>query len=179
MLWSAKEAAYKLMAKQGDQVHFVPRQFVTEHAEDMEMDNDSRLIVTHAGMRASVRIYGTHQWLHAVATFTWDTAIRWTVCEIDRYSLHRDESVAVRSLAAHLLTNCGGVDLGLRFEGRVPMVIGKGGERTGMDISLSHHGAFAAVAITGKTRAAEAAKWIKTLCGDGLSLEEMCSICTA
>jgi phosphopantetheinyl transferase (holo-ACP synthase) len=151
IVWASKEAAYKLHSKQFAPCRFVPRQFVTDIDNRVELKSNGKLIVTYAEMRTSVEILVTKRWVHAVARCSEGTVLRWAVREIEQCFLDgrqaRGESEAVRFLAAELLLNFGHKDLSLEFAGKIPRVMRKTGGHAGIDISLSHHGAFAGAAV--------------------------------
>jgi phosphopantetheinyl transferase (holo-ACP synthase) len=176
-VWAAKEAAYKLMAKQSGAVHFVPRQFIVQCDESVLWSPATDLTVTHCGTEARVSIASTERWVHATVTDACDTEVRWSVCETKRLSRRGNESEAVRSLAAHLLCDFAQGNSRLEFVGRVPVAVGKDGRSANLDISLSHHGAFAAAAIA--WHSAPPAPIAEGQCDQASRSEDVCSICTA
>jgi phosphopantetheinyl transferase (holo-ACP synthase) len=151
IVWAAKEAAYKLHAKRSVHCRFVPQQFVTDIENRVGLVSNGKLIVIYAGMRTNVGISVTKRWVHAIATSPEDTALHWGVRGLEQCFRDgrqaRGESEAVRFLAAELLVNSGHEDLSLEFAGKIPKVMRKTGGHAGIDISLSHHGAFAGVAV--------------------------------
>ncbi|GAC1684526.1 MAG: hypothetical protein PVS2B2_23530 [Candidatus Acidiferrum sp.] len=151
IVWASKEAAYKAYAKQLIGCCFVPRQFVTDFEKTSELNSKGNLTVNYAGTQTRVEILVTKRWVHAIATSSEDTHVRGTVLEIEQCfqggHKARGESEAVRFLASGLLSKFGCVDMALEFSRRIPTVLLNGGGPSGIDISLSHHGAFAAAAI--------------------------------
>lgn len=186
VLWAAKEAAYKLAAKQSAIGHFVPRQFAT-HSESDLLGAKAELIVSCAewGQEVRVKTTLTERWIHAVATNPKVTTVCWAVREMEQGKLPspqvQTECAAVRSLANDLIARFGGQGLTLQFFGRIPRLMQIGLQTNEMDISLSHHGAFVGVAIGSISTTGNV-----TL-GDGqcfgrakdFSLEEMCYSCMA
>lgn len=150
-VWAAKEAAFKLLSRSSNLVHFVPREFVTDFAQRSSLSSCDELRVSHHGTQTGVSILETTQWLHAVAKSPSCAALRWRVRENLQDASHEiaptEESAAVRQLAKELLQECGMKNAILDFVGRIPALrnVGRlGGENS---ISLSHHGRFVAAAI--------------------------------
>jgi len=150
VMWSAKEATYKLLSKQLPRCRFVPRQFVTQIENLDPVQIDRKLTILYAGMQIEVSICVKDKWVNAVASAP-STIVHWKVSEIERCFLNgrkaSSESKAVRFLAKALLNEVGLNDVSLQFDGRVPKLRRKAGEPAGMDVSLAHHGAFVAAAI--------------------------------
>jgi phosphopantetheinyl transferase (holo-ACP synthase) len=149
-IWASKEAAYKLLSKQLELPHFVPHQFVAQVENHEGAQIYQKLSILYRGVQADVSILSTERWVHAVAVLP-SMKIKWTVGEIEKCFFGSrkasTESEAVRFLAHALLAQLGPQDVTLQFEGRVPQLKRKGGGHSGMYVSLSHHGAFAAAAI--------------------------------
>lgn len=150
-VWAAKEAAYKLVSRNSNLRHFVPRDFTTDVACRGLRSGLDELQVSYTGTAAIVAIYQTGQWLHAVATFSRDCQLHWKVQEIHHPPFGvitpQDESDIARQLARELLCKCGLKDARIDFVGRIPMLHqGRllGGEAA---ISLSHHGRFVAAVL--------------------------------
>lgn len=153
IVWAAKEATYKLLASGGNLPHFIPRRFSLDHASLRNLTCECPMKVTYEGMEATrVEIKATSRWVHAIATFREFGVVRWSVQEIDQRLNNghaaKVESEAVRKLAAELLSKCGERDVVLEFVKKIPTLRRRLGGLLGTGISLSHHGAFAAVAIT-------------------------------
>ncbi len=150
VIWACKEAAHKLFSKPLAQSHFVPKKYVVQF-EDCDLSRiRTKLSILNAGSQTEVSIFQEERWVHAIAHFP-PMNFHWVVREIEKCFLGgrraRSESEAVRSLASALLEELAVSDVDLQFEGRVPRLRHKSGQDTGMHVSLSHHGAFAAVAI--------------------------------
>ena len=152
MVWAAKEAAFKLVSKELGLAHFVPREFETVWAGCCSRDLNTSLDVLYSDMQISVSVTANEQWAHATATFPGAGICGWKVAEINKCRLDqskaRDESEAVRSLARRFLAECGRDEL-LEFVARVPTLRREHCDPRELDISLSHHGRFAAVALGG------------------------------
>ncbi len=183
IVWASKEATYKLLAKEGNLCHFVPRQFAVEMAGIATQDSQYKLTVTHMGREAVVKIQTTKRWVHAIATSREGRVVRWRVREIEqRFVGGRQaqvESAGVRLLANDLLAKYGEKGAVLEFFGKIPTVGGKVRGQAGMGISLSHHGAFVSAVIAlplAETSFAEAPGG--PLVKDS-SREKTCSIFTA
>ena len=150
IIWAAKEAAYKLQSRRLAECHFVPRHFVTQIETHDHACFDKKLSVLYSGLQTQVSIFAEERWIHAVAAAP-AMKVYWKVCEIKEGFVGgqkaSSESEAVRFLANSLLEELGLRDLRLQFEGRIPRVKHKGGEDAGVDVSLAHHGAFAAAAV--------------------------------
>ena len=148
--WAAKEAAYKLVSRNSNLRHFVPRDFVTDVPSRGLRNGCDELRVSYNGTKASVSIFETGQWLHAVATFLPRCQFHWRVQEIHNpfgMITPRDESDITRQLARELLCECGLKDACLDFVGRIPMLHQGRLLRGEAAISLSHHGRFVAAVL--------------------------------
>jgi len=151
-LWAAKEAAYKLISKRETCRRFVPKQFGVQFRNPIALDKDNQAFVTHfTGPCMNVDISVTGLWLHAIAIFQGSQVVRWSVREATRCLLRgrhaQDESEAVRFLAAEVISKYCPQEVALEFRGRRPMLSLKNGSSSAFDVSFSHHGMFAAVAI--------------------------------
>lgn len=182
LTWASKEAAYKLFSKQSARCHFVPRQFVTQIENCDPVQIDQKLLIRYAGMQTEVSIFAEQSWVHAVAADP-GMKIHWTVREIDKCFLGSrkavGESEAVRFLSNALLEELGLDDASLQFDGRVPKLVCRGGGFSGMDISLAHHGAFAAAAIAWPAGRRASQYGDDAGSATAKSLEAVCSTCTA
>jgi phosphopantetheine--protein transferase-like protein len=180
-IWAAKEAAYKLFSKRSAHCYFVPRQFVTRSANGAQ-----EFFVTYESAAALVSVTATENCVHAVATWPEDLATRITRVAIRETSRcvrggrrASNESEAVRFLAAELLDVCSEREVVLEFARRVPRLRWKNGENCELDISLSHDGAFAAVAISGPaSRGSFEGQW-NPAASTAPNREGMCSTFTA
>lgn len=150
-VWAAKEAAYKLVSRNSNLRHFVPRDFATDIACRGSRSGYDELRVSYGGTHASVTIFGTGQWVHALAAFRQCSEVHWKVQEIHEPPFGiitpRDESDISRQLARELLYECGLKDACLDFVGRIPMLHQVGPFGSEAAISLSHHGRFVAAAL--------------------------------
>lgn len=181
LIWASKEAAYKAFSKQLPECHFVPKEFVIqmEHRDPVEINQ--KLSILYAGVQTEVAIFAEERWVHAVAAFP-GMQIHWAVREIEECFLGTrkasSESEAVRFLANALIAELGLQDVSLQFDGRVPKLKRKGGSSAGMDVSLSHDGAFAAAAIAWPVSRTVRAPWDNTGFAEIKSSEAVCSTCT-
>lgn len=148
-VWAAKEAAFKLLSRSYNLMHFVPRELVTDFA--LHNSKSSELCVLHHRTQTNVSIFKTTQWLHAVAKSARCGALQWRVREIQKNAPHgitpANESVTVRQLAKELLQESGVKDAALDFVGKIPTLRNAGRLDPDKSISLSHHGRFVAAAI--------------------------------
>lgn len=151
MVWASKEATFKLLSQNSIRSHFVPREFDVDISGIESLNFESRLNVSHLGLKASVKIHAAKHWAHAIATFSEFNVVRWSVRQIVRGSADphnaQIESESVRRLAGELLSIYGKGNLILEFEGKIPRVRSKTGGRSEIGVSLSHHGAFLGAAI--------------------------------
>ena len=178
--WASKEAAYKLFSKQFEISHFVPKQFEIQIEERDFGQIDKKLSIRFRGMQAEISIFSKEKWVHAVATLP-AMRIRWAARETERCfpdgRKARDESEAVRLLARDLLDGLHLHGVCLQFDGRVPRLVREDGGNSGMDISLSHHGAFVAAAVAWPAGGTVS----RQLDNDGFALttnsEAVCSTC--
>ena len=182
LIWASKEAAYKLLSKYLPECHFVPRQFVIEIEKRDAVQFDKKLSVLYRGVQTEVSIFTEERWLHAV-TLVPAMKIRWMVREIEKCSLRgrkaSSESEAVRFLAKELLEELCLEELSLQFEGRVPKLKHNDGCYAGVDVSLAHHGAFAAAAIAWPACCSESQPWGDADFAEIRNSEAVCSTCTA
>jgi phosphopantetheinyl transferase (holo-ACP synthase) len=184
MVWASKEATYKLVAKtEGIRRHFVPREFVLDVDRFKESNRKCRSKVSHKGVEARIEITVAERCVHAVATLRESRLVWWGVRELEQqyldYRQARVESEAVRTLAGELLTKYGESDLVLEFLGRIPIVRRKSGGYAGMGISLSHHGAFVAVALARSIARYSVEKQLGNRLVENSSQGVMCSTSTA
>lgn len=181
LVWACKEAAYKLFSKQL-KCHFVPSQFAIQIEDRDPVLVDKKLSVLYAGAQTEVSLFAEELWVHAVAISP-GMRIHWAVREIEKCFAGRHrashESEAVRSLANALLDDLGLRDVNLQFEGRIPQLRRKGGGQAGIDVSLAHHGEFAAAAIAWPACYVLSRRWDEASFVEGADLEVVCSTCTA
>lgn len=181
-LWASKEAAYKLFSKKTN-CRFVPKRFVVCSGNLARLTATGTAMVTHGGVSAKVELSLTENWVHAIAISPGVQAVRSAVHEIERSCREvcqaQAESEAVRFLAAELISRYCREEVLLDFHGRTPILTLKAGGRAAIDVSFSHHGKFAAVAM-----AWPIGNNSRILPGSGFlgtpgPREEMCSTCTA
>jgi phosphopantetheinyl transferase (holo-ACP synthase) len=150
MVWAAKEAAFKLISRELDLAHFVPREFVTGFEDDRSLDLSVEFSVSYESMQARVCITASGEWVHAIAMLAEGRVFCWRVKEIADCGSHdlasNNESSAVRLLAGQLLSEFGRNEA-LKFDGWIPVLRDEDGNTSELAVSLSHHGAYAAVAI--------------------------------
>ena len=149
LLWSlfaAKEAAYKAALKRRPGLVFSPRLF--------EVDAGMRR-VRHGDLEMRLRLKRDPLWVHAVTTCG-EGAPGPSLAAVERIPRGRHESDAVRDLACR----CAAAHFGLpqrrlaierppdpdARDGRAPPRLLLDGRPSGIDISLSHDGPFAAFA---------------------------------
>jgi len=182
VLWASKEATYKLHSKDLGLCHFVPMQFAAEIENSDPARIDEKLSVLHAGVHTEVSLFANDCWVHAVATAS-VVRVDWRVWEIEKCmrgaGRASSESESVRFLARALLDELGLEDVSLQFDGRVPRLKRKDGSRAEMDVSLSHHGAYAAVAIAWPSCRIDSRTWDEAGFAAMKSSEAVCSTCTA
>jgi holo-[acyl-carrier protein] synthase len=141
ILWAAKEAAYKVARKLDGSVVFSPPLFV------VSLDADLRGTVAHEGTRFDVSVEESPECVHALASDASSSGGR-RVARVARLADGADPSAAARTLAVEDVASLIGAspdDLEVEKEGRVPILLAHG-ERSGIDLSLSHHGRFVAFA---------------------------------
>jgi hypothetical protein len=179
VVWAAKEAAYKLISKELHREHFVPREFVTTFDGGLEWESSLEFNVFYADTQMSVAVAVSEECVHAIATIPGGVVLGWRVREIADCSLEGlaapTESEAVRILAAQVLSDLGREEV-LDFAGRIPVLRRvDSGVRKGC-ISLSHHGAYAAVAVgRAKSDTEGAVERLTRVVSSG----ESCSTCMA
>lgn len=146
-IWAAKEAAFKLLFKEGFTAHFLPRQFeVTLSTEPLLPE--SVATVAHGSRVIHIRVRRTHEWVHAIATPRSSHLTSSVVEEIHGNNSHvpspLEESLAARRIGKRLLNSLGEPRVVLAYSGRVPFLALANGTAADLDISFSHHGRFAA-----------------------------------
>jgi hypothetical protein len=144
-LWAAKEAAYKCLKKLAPGTCFSPVRF------EVRLESSRTGSVDFGGRRLRVALFAEGDALHAVATDAGDPerAVLRAVSALPAADGFACASEAVRALArdaaaAHL--GCAPAELELSREGRVPRLRRRGAKHA-LDLSLSHHGRFLAVAL--------------------------------
>ena len=155
-LWAAKESAYKVARKMDPRVYFSPREFAVRLPR-WEWGPHEALVaeVLHAAGRFHVRLRGTDEWVHAVASTTGggvETA-GWDLRLVERAEAHGlirfDPSARVRQLARSALASALSIvpsDIVIAAAAkRAPRAWWRG-RRLAVDLSMSHHGRFVACA---------------------------------
>ena len=147
-LWAAKEAAYKAAKKRDPRTVFSPRRFVV--ALRPARDGGLEGAVRHGRLRLAVRVEvgADAAWVHALAGDPLPEPGALCAGLLELAPDEADAGRAVRDAARRALAPRLGVDPGgLVFvrEGRVPR-LRLHGAPAAVDVSLSHHGRFAAFA---------------------------------
>ncbi len=141
ILWAAKEAAYKLARKLDPETAFAPARFV------VRLDETFAGTVGHAGRELDVRVCAEGSAVHAIATD--DPARRSRITSaLEATDEPLQASAAVRALAIRTLARRLGIpaaELSIGSRARIPFGEVRGSARR-VDLSLSHHGRFVAVA---------------------------------
>lgn len=183
MVWASKEAAYKAVSKRISCPYFVAREFETHFEKCPTQICSAELAVSHCGIQSIVKIMGTERWIHAIARLPEAGTFRWTVCEIKNCFAHnsaaKSESEAVRFLAKELFVECRLPDVALEFVERIPTVVRTAGGSAGVEISLSHHGAFAAAAVAYDVKARGLLMDFGEKSKEHLPVERLCFTSTA
>lgn len=163
-LWAAKEAAYKLARKRDGDVVFSPVRFEVSLGARIELsagEGDPLVgwrrhgYVLHGSDRFELELLEGDRLVHAIARLP-GTPGELVVSAAEAAQcgdLATDDvlapSAAVRQLARRVLAEELGVEAGslvIQKHGRVPHLHRAGHPVAGVDLSLSHHGAFVAFA---------------------------------
>ena len=147
-IWAAKEAAFKFFSKQGLVSHFIPRQFLTDFSvQTVEAEVDGA--VTYCSRTVQVRLQRASQWVHAIVADCEANSVFGRVVAIqqDGFPCHETESAAARKAAAELLASLEEPEMVLTYSGCIPYLRLANGSPSHLDVSLSHHGRFAAAAV--------------------------------
>jgi phosphopantetheinyl transferase (holo-ACP synthase) len=181
-LWASKEAAYKLFSRETD-CPFVPREFAVNLGNSVRLNAPEAAIVIHAGIPVRVELSLTGDWLHATAISPTVQSVRWKVREIARGSSEcrqpSDESRAARLLADELASRYCEEDMLQDFQGRIPILRYTNGSKAAVEVSFSHHGRFAAVAMGWPVANRQEAPSCRGFTGKTSPWEGTCSTCTA
>lgn len=149
-LWATKEATYKLFSREAG-FSFIPKQFVVRLKRATRLAASETAVASYRGIPTRVELSLTDEWVHAISIPQSAQIVRWKVREIDAASpgslQPRQESEAVRSLALDLTSKYCQGDILPSFQGRIPILTNEAGSHSGIEISFSHHGKFAAVAV--------------------------------
>lgn len=140
-LWACKEGAYKVARKQSPATCFSPRRF------EVELNQDGTGRVRHEGRDFALRIEPHARCVHAIVRDAASSAQPY-VSGVERVRPGEDAHEVARRLARARI----GAVLGLAEEQllvpyrvRPPLLLLRGA-RLPVDLSLSHHGGFAAFA---------------------------------
>ena len=180
-LWASKEATYKLFSRETG-FPFIAKQFVVRLKSPTRLASTETAIASYRGIPTRVELSVNGQWIHATSISQSAQIVRWKVREIDAASpgslQPRQESEAVRSLALDLTSRYCQEDVLQGFQGRIPVLTNEAGNHLGIEISFSHHGRFAAVAMAWAV--GQPGRFLPDkFRGKLTSWEETCSTCTA
>lgn len=146
--WAAKESAYKVIRKADPDVIFAHGRF---RVDFFNCVGNTRWVgtVEHEGFRVDVDVARAGDIVHAVAMLGQWPAKRRIISDVAHLGTRDDASAAARtalisSVASRL--ECGSHEL--EVDGGRPPRLSRLGESVGIDVSLSHHGRFAAFAHT-------------------------------
>jgi phosphopantetheinyl transferase (holo-ACP synthase) len=183
IVWAAKEAAYKSVSTQMACRYFNPRRFDSGFVGWNGRNGAIQMSVTFAGDKIAATVTIADRYVHAVATVPETKLVCSKIGTIENpfsKRIHpRQESEAARLLASDLLRSTGRADLVLKFSERVPILCEETGARSEVEIGLSHHGAYCAVAIaSGQDGAPPNVELNSNIHGD-FFVEESCSTFTA
>lgn len=149
LMWSAKEAAFKAARKLDSGVRFLPRRFA------VELDGDSTAVVTHRADRFRVSFTSAEDWVHAVASAGaagFRQAYRTPTGLVERVrgcGMPRELSAKVRELARSRIARLLAIPAReIRIVARrgIPIALSREAPLP-VDLSLSHHGRFLALAL--------------------------------
>jgi phosphopantetheinyl transferase (holo-ACP synthase) len=139
VLWAAKESAYKAARKADRATVFSPARFV------VDLDGAERATVTVGERRFVVDLVRTADYVHAVACAAGDAPTA-ACAAVGTVPAGTSDGLAVRRLAVDTLARALGLDgLAIGRDGRIPLLL-RHGRPMAADLSLSHHGRFAAFA---------------------------------
>lgn len=133
-LWAAKEAAYKLARKLEPRTIFAPRRF------EVSLAADGAGHVAWGGRSLPLALARGPDWVHAVVSSPGAGAICARQLGVPEAI---SPGAAVREHALRHLTDLLGNPLGIGKADRVPF-LHRNGRRLPADLSLSHHGRYAA-----------------------------------
>jgi phosphopantetheinyl transferase (holo-ACP synthase) len=139
VLWAAKESAYKAARKADPATVFSPSAFL------VALDRRERARVTVGERRFVVDLLRTAEYVHAVARAAEDAPTA-AFAAVGAVPAGASDSAAVRRLAVDTLERALDMDgLAIGRDGRIPLLL-RHGRPMPADLSLSHHGRFAAFA---------------------------------
>jgi phosphopantetheinyl transferase (holo-ACP synthase) len=182
-IWAAKEAAFKLLAKSDPSLRFVPRRLEIQLGASAQLNGADKVSVSFDRSEVCVSLFVTRRWAHAIAVPDAQHAVRWSVCALDPNGADpaapARESEMARRLGRQLLAEFGSPEARLEFEGRIPVVRCAGRSGRSIDISLSHHGSFAAAAIAWPATGPVPAQNFDRVSVSASAMEAKCCTCTA
>ena len=137
VLWSAKEAAYKSLKKLGILEKFIPKDLhvhsLTFHETEVEGT------VSYKELSLKLKISYNDDWVHST-TFMMERENKWAVVRCDNN--YRAQTLAARKAALEHYHLADKID---KTDG-IPVLMADG-KRLPNELSLSHHGQFAAFAL--------------------------------
>ncbi|MGD9765012.1 MAG: 4'-phosphopantetheinyl transferase superfamily protein [Candidatus Binatia bacterium] len=169
MHWAAKESAFKALRKQVAELRFLPRRF----AVDLGAARRGAAVasVRIGAWRAAVRIRVGSDYLHAVARVDMDgatvgaqrrapvaSAVRRTGALPAPRCSAAARALLARALAGRLRRDVAAVEIRRAASRGAPPRVYVDGARAPIDVSLSHHGRFVAVAYAVPPRRPRAAR---------------------
>ena len=155
LLWAAKESTFKVARKLDAKTQFFPKKFI------VRLIGETSAEVVHGSMRFRVCFEITEAWLHALAKPIYQDASSFSpscsrshICvqpvDLEGSGMHNNHtSFFVREMArttAGSLMNILPVDINIVTKAGIPFFFCQG-KRLPIDLSLSHHGRFAACAL--------------------------------
>jgi phosphopantetheine--protein transferase-like protein len=150
VIWAAKEASYKLFAKQLGLTHFLPKQIEVDLESSSIHSVQFRLESSLEGNHAEVNIFADTKYVHATALvqrcrYQWQ--VRATHCAPETGLSPYQESTFARQVAANLIARRDWQGVGLQFVDDKPFLRNASGLHLEADVSLSHHGSLVSAAI--------------------------------
>ncbi len=142
MLWAAKEAAYKVARKLDPRTVFSPPRFA------VQLEASGAGAVRHPGGLLPVRIEVAADRVHAIARSGGGAALQSGVLAIAPDACASPGAAVRREVVLRVAHRIGAspAELVIEKQGRIPFV-SRGGLRLPVDLSLSHHGRYAAWAF--------------------------------
>lgn len=141
--WAAKESVLKLVRQREPAAPFRPKEF------SVRLRTADSAEVSHGSAVYKVDLDVTEERVHAVARGAGRGKPGCDVSRSERYLEARDVSALVRARAARSVGDRLGIEPAeIEIRGRIPTAM-RDGKRLPVDISLSHHGRYLAVATLG------------------------------
>ena len=160
--WAAKETAYKVIRKQYSDVSSAPRRYDVrlDHIPDITASGTPGVggVVETPHTPVFIRMTARHNFIHCIGVSEepafLDSIVAGTGTVTDTVSPHGDSRTA-RELVRHRLSSVLNQDLSVidiirtkDIQGLTPPAVFIGGERSPIDLSLSHDGYFVAYAFS-------------------------------